>query len=273
MARHRRRKSNPGMGLSTGAIVGIVAGGGLLAYFIYNKFKAPSEPPKELGTEDKGEKPAAEEPAAEEPAAATEEPAAAEQPAAVEQPSAAEQPAAKPTATTPRRVGTLTNTKNKALLKITSNVEGASLLINDKILFDTSIPIIPRTFDFPVDGTLDGPVRVKIQLRWPNKTTSAPMTLSLKAGDVTTIRLNPVGYVQKSYYAGIAEKSKDTATGARNRLMGEALDAQIKKKPILAVQKYEAVISGYPGSSEAKAASVAVAIIKRSAAYRTAIKG
>jgi hypothetical protein len=268
MATHRRRR-NPGPGLSTGAIVGIVAGGGLLAYFIYNKFKGPAEPSKELGA-DKAEEPAAEQPAAEEPAVA--EPAAAEQPAAAE-PAAAEQPAAKPTASAPRRVGTLTNTKNKALLKITSNVEGASLLINDKSLFDTSIPIIPRTFDFPVDGTLDGPVRVKIQLRWPNKTTSLPMTLTLKAGDVTTIRLNPVGYVQKSYYAGIAEKSKDTATGARNRLMGEALDAQIKKKPILAVQKYEAVISGYPGSSEAKAASVAVAIIKRSAAYKAAIKG
>ena len=241
-----RRRHNPGM--DTKKIIALVAVGGVVAYFLFsNKSDAPKLP------EGTGPEPATDK---------TEQPAT-QQPA--EQP-ATQQP------TGPRPTLTFGQPKTgQGVIRLTSNVPGGIPYINGTKIFDVSVPVVPKTFDYLVPGAVDGTVEIEVMLAFSDGKTSVPMKLTVGPGTTTTLRLDPEGYAGQSYYSRVAEASKDTATIERNSLMDRALTASSNKSWVIALDYYNQVVSKYPGTAEARAAAVAVSIIKAKPEYKASV--
>ena len=232
--------------MDTKKIIALVAVGGAIAYYLFSRKSDAPQLPEGTGT---GSEPTADK---------TEQPAT-EQPATQQ-----------PTGTRP----TLTFGQPKTgqgMIRLTSNVPGGIPYINGVKIFEVSVPVVPRTFDYKVPGAVDGSVDIEVIIAFPEGKTSVPMKLTVAPGTTTTLRLDPEGYTGQSYYSKVAEASKDTATIDRNRLMGEALTAANNKSWVIAVDRYQQVISKYPGTAEARAAAVAMAIIKGQREYRDAV--
>ena len=241
--------------MDTKKIIALVAVGGAIAYYLFSRKSDAPQLPEGTGTgseptADKTEQPALEQPATQQP---TEQPVTQQ-----------------PTGTRP----TLTFGQPKTgqgVIRLTSNVPGGIPYINGTKIFEASVPVVPKTFDYPVPGAVDGSVNIEVMLAFPDGTKSVPMKLTVAPASTTTLRLDPEGYAGQSYYSRVAEASKDTATMDRNRLMGEALTAANNKSWVIAVDRYQQVISKYPGTAEARAAAVAMAIIKGQREYRDAV--
>lgn len=229
--------------MDTKKIVALVAVGGVVAYFLFSKKSSAPQLPEGTGDE---------------------------------QPSTTEQPTEQPATTQPagpRPTLTFGQPKTgQGVIRLTSNVPGGIPYINGNKIFDTSVPVVPKTFDYPVPGAVDGSVNIEVMLAFPDGTKSVPMKLTVAPGTTTTLRLDPAGYTAQSYYSKVAEASKDTATIERNNLMDRALTAANNKSWVLAVSLYNEVVSKYPGTAEARAAAVAVSIIKAKPEYRAAIE-
>lgn len=230
--------------MDTKKIVALVAVGGVVAYFLFSKKSSAPQLPEGTGSEPATDK--------------TEQP--------TEQP-ATQQP------TGPRPTLTFGQPKTgQGIIRLTSNVPGGIPYINGTKIFEASVPVVPKTFDYPVPGAVDGSVNIEVMLAFPDGTKSVPMKLTVAPGTTTTLRLDPAGYTGQSYYSKVAEASKDTATIDRNSLMDRALTAANNKSWVLAVSLYNEVVSKYPGTAEARAAAVAVSIIKAKPEYRAAIE-
>jgi hypothetical protein len=243
--------------MDTKKIIALVAVGGIVAYYLFSKKSDAPQLPEGTGT---GSEPTADK---------TPQQPALEQPA-TQQP-ATEQPATQqPTGTRP----TLTFGQPKTgqgMIRLTSNVPGGIPYINGTKIFEASVPVVPKTFDYLVPGAVDGSVEIEVIIAFPEGKTSVPMKLTVAPGTTTTLRLDPEGYAGQSYYARVAEASKDTATIERNSLMDRALTASSNKNWVIALDYYNQVVSKYPGTAEARAAAVTASIIKAKPEYKASI--
>jgi hypothetical protein len=246
-----RRRHNPAM--DTKKIIALVAVGGAIAYYLFSRKSDAPQLPEGTGTgseptADKTEQPALEQPATQQPA--TEQPATQQ-----------------PTGTRP----TLTFGQPKTgqgVIRLTSNVPGGIPYINSVKIFEASVPVVPKTFDYKVPGAVDGSVEIEVIIAFPDGKKSVPMKLTVAPGTTTTLRLDPEGYAGQSYYSRVAEASKDTATIERNSLMDRALTAANNKNWVIAAEYYDQVASKYPGTAEARAAAVTSSIIKAKPEYK-----